>query len=95
MKNFLRRSSSASLILSIAVLFALVLCGLGATPGFAQTSNGTIAGVIVDTSGSAVPEAKVEITSDDRGGEPRVMNTDSSGSFRVEALIPGKYTVVV
>jgi carboxypeptidase family protein/TonB-dependent receptor-like protein len=87
MRNWSRALVVLTLILGVEALLAL--------PGYAQTSNGTIAGVIVDTSGSAVPDAKVEITSDDRGGEPRVMNTDGSGSFRVEALIPGKYTVAV
>src|SRR5579859_426615 len=95
MKNFLRRSSSASLILSLAVVIALFFCGLGATPGFGQTSNGTIAGAIVDKTGAGVPGARVEATSEDRGGEPRVAETDSVGSYRVESLLPGKYTLVV
>jgi len=64
-------------------------------PGFGQTSNGTIAGVILDKTGAAVSGATVEITSTDRGGEPRVVSTDASGSYRVEALIPGKYSVTV
>jgi Carboxypeptidase regulatory-like domain/TonB-dependent Receptor Plug Domain len=87
MRNWSRALAVLALILGVGTLLAI--------PGYAQTSNGTIAGVILDTSGSAVPDAQVEITSDDRGGEPRVMNTDASGTFRVEALIPGKYTVAV
>lgn len=87
MRNWSRALIVLALILGVGTVLAI--------PGYAQTSNGTIAGVIVDTSGSAVPDAQVEITSDDRGGEPRVMNTDASGSFRVEALIPGKYTIAV
>jgi Carboxypeptidase regulatory-like domain/TonB-dependent Receptor Plug Domain len=83
---------------SVVLLIVALILGAGVVltiPGYAQTSNGTIAGTIVDKTGAAVLDATVEITSDDRGGEPRVMNTDASGSFRVEALIPGKYTISV
>jgi hypothetical protein len=95
MKNYLRRGSPASLITALAVLIALMLFGLGARPGFAQTSNGTIAGAIVDKTGAAIPDARVEAISEDRGGEPRVAETDSSGSYRIEPLLPGKYTLVI
>jgi hypothetical protein len=93
MKIHLRRSSY--LIINSVMMIALIFCGLGATPGLAQTSNGTIAGTIVDKTGSAVPDAKVQVTSSDRGGEPREINTDSSGSYRIEALLPGTYAVSV
>jgi len=66
-----------------------------ATVASAQSSNGTIAGVIVDKSGAAVPQASVEAVSADRGGEPRVISTDATGSYRIESLVPGKYTVTV
>jgi outer membrane receptor protein involved in Fe transport len=79
----------------LVVLIVLVFCGLGAVPGFAQTSNGTIAGAIVDKTGAGVPDAAVEATSEDRGGDPRVAQTDSSGSYRIEPLLPGKYTLVI
>jgi len=72
-----------------------VLTLLMTSPGRAQTSNGTIAGAIVDSSGAAIPNATVSATSDDRGGEPRVAETDSVGSYRIESLLPGKYTLVI
>ncbi len=95
MKGYLRRGSFISLVTTLAVLIALVLCGLGAVPGFAQTSNGTIAGSVVDKTGAGVPDATIEAISDDRGGDPRIVQTDSSGSYRVEPLLPGKYTLVI
>ena len=95
MKNYVRSRNAASLITALAVLIALMFEGMGATSGFAQTSNGTIAGAIVDKTGAAVPDARVEATSEDRGGEPRVAETDSSGSYRIEPLLPGKYTLVI
>ena len=95
MKSYLRRGNTASLVTNLVVLIALVFCGLGAVPGFAQTSNGTLAGAIVDKTGAGVPDAAVEATSEDRGGDPRVAQTDSSGSYRIEPLLPGKYTLVI
>jgi outer membrane receptor protein involved in Fe transport len=79
----------------VVFVFALGVGLVSATSGYAQTSDGAIAGTIVDKTGAAVIDATVSVTSDDRGGEPRVMNTDGSGSFRVEALIPGRYTLTV
>ena len=94
MKNFLRRSSSASSSLIFAVIIALVFCGLGETAGFAQSSNGTIVGTVTDSSGAAVPKAKVTGVSKDLGLE-RSTVTDSAGSYRLENLGPGSYDVSV
>src|SRR6266404_523968 len=80
-------------VLVVAVLLAFTT--LAVLPGYAQTSNGVIAGVIVDNSGAVVLKATVEATSSDRGGAPHVTETDSSGSYRIESLLPGKYSLVV
>ena len=82
---------------SVFVLLALLLMVVAILPipASAQTSNGTIAGAIVDKTGAGVPDATVEATSEDRGGDPRVAQTDSSGSYRIEPLLPGKYTLVI
>jgi len=82
---------------SALVVFVLLLGAVAvlAIPAFAQTSNGAIAGTIVDKTGAAVPDAKIQVTSKDRGGEPRETITDSTGSYRLEALLPGTYTVSV
>ncbi len=87
MKNRLCVLAVLALLLAVVVVLPI--------PAFAQTSNGTIAGTIVDKSGAGITDANVEITSDDRGGEPRLATTDASGAFRAEALTPGKYTVTV
>src|SRR2546422_8323863 len=80
------------MILSATVVFAfLVLAG---SVSFAQTSNGAIAGVISDKTGAVVPKATVSATSVGMG-EKREATTDSIGSYRIEALIPGKYVVAV
>jgi outer membrane receptor protein involved in Fe transport len=77
-------------LLTIAVFLGFVVL-----LGQAQTSNGVIAGAIVDKSSAGVPNATVSATSEDRGGEPRVVETDSVGSYRIESLLPGRYTLVI
>jgi outer membrane receptor protein involved in Fe transport len=79
----------------IVVAALLAFAALSALPGYAQTSNGVIAGVIVDNSGAVVLKATVEATSSDRGGAPHVVETDSSGAYRIESLLPGSYSLVV
>jgi Carboxypeptidase regulatory-like domain/TonB-dependent Receptor Plug Domain len=59
----------------------------------AQTSNGTIVGVVTDKSGGAVANVTISITSIERGGDPQKTATDASGSYRLQSLQPGKYTV--
>lgn len=87
MRNWLR----FVLVVSGALTLALLTGRLSP----AQTSNGTIAGVVADASGAAVPKTTVEATSVDRGGSPRVIETDASGAYRIESLLPGTYVVVI
>lgn len=64
-----------------------------APSAYCQTSFGTISGSVVDATGSAVPNATVKIVSKATGEEHNVITT-GNGSYRVEALLPGKYSVV-
>src|SRR4051794_31724278 len=61
---------------------------------YAQTTRGTIAGVVTDPSGKVVPAAKVTATAA-AGGETRNVTTGAQGEDRIEALTPGLYTVTV
>src|SRR6266481_2827658 len=88
MKSVLRLASYLTLWL---LVFGLMLSPVSR----AQSSNGAIAGALVDKSGAGVAGASVEATSVDRGGEPRIVETDSTGSYRIEALLPGGYTVLI
>jgi outer membrane receptor protein involved in Fe transport len=81
---------------TLVVFVAMVaFVALSVVPGFAQTSNGTIAGTITDKSGAAVGNAKVSATSQDLGKTLGTAVTDSTGGYRIDALLPGKYTVSV
>jgi hypothetical protein len=58
--------------------------------GFAQSAGGVagISGTVKDPSGSAVPNAKVEISSTSRGAV-RAVETNGAGAFTAPALQPG------
>src|SRR5215831_7792373 len=60
----------------------------------AQTTRGTIAGVVTDPSGNVVPGAKVTATAS-AGGESRSVATGALGEYRIESLTPGTYTIKV
>ncbi len=83
MKNYSRRLLSA---LSAGIF----LIGTA----YAQTTRGTIAGIVTDTSGAVVVNATVSATSN-AGGEPHSVPTGSKGEYRIEALNPGQYTLDV
>ncbi len=68
--------------------------GLMASGLVAQTSQGILAGVARDTTGAVLPKAKVTITNE-ATGEKRVGATKSDGAYRIEAVPPGRYTVLV
>src|ERR1017187_8442303 len=66
-------------------------------PAFAQSAAGlgAISGVVRDSSGAFVPDAKVSIASDSQGAI-RTVNTNSGGIFAAPALPPGSgYKVTV
>ncbi len=73
------------------VLLAIVL--LSGVSAFGQETTGSIGGIILDATGAAVPNAKVEIT----GGSvtrPITINTDMTGNYMAGAVPPGTYEVV-
>jgi len=60
----------------------------------AQTYRGGIGGAVVDSTGSAIPNAKVVLTSTDTGAT-RETNTTSDGDFVFQDLQLGTYSVAV
>ncbi|MBS1798230.1 MAG: carboxypeptidase regulatory-like domain-containing protein [Acidobacteria bacterium] len=81
--------------LRLCALLSL-LCIVVAIPlrGHAQTSKGTLAGVVRDTTGAVLPNATVVITNEDTG-ETRTVTTTSTGAYRAEAINPGNYRIHV
>ncbi len=73
------------------VLLGLLLF---AAPLLAQQDMGVITGVITDTTGAAVPGAKVTVTNRNTN-ETRAAETEESGSYTVGPLRVGTYDIAV
>src|SRR6266403_180826 len=74
---------------------ALMVIVLFAYGTFAQsTTDGAIGGTVLDSSGAAVPNAKVTVKNSGTNAEETVM-TDDTGYFRVGKLQPATYSVSV
>lgn len=84
--NVLRRFSQ--------VIFLAVLTAVAPAILLAQTSNGTIAGSVVDPRGNSVPKAEIKAISPQFGAVHETQ-TDSAGTYRLESLQPGVYNVTI
>ena len=73
--------------------FAVVLFAAGGQL-FAQTSKGTLAGEVRDPQGAVVSNASVIVVSQETR-ETRPATTDATGSFRIEAIDPGTWSIHV
>ncbi len=73
------------------VLF-LFLLSLTSTLLVAQTSKGTLTGVVRDASGAVIPNATVSIKSQ-LTGEIRTTQSNESGEYRLDAVNPSVYTI--
>jgi iron complex outermembrane recepter protein len=65
-----------------------------ATSAVAQTAGGSIAGLVRDASGAAIPGATVRIVNEVTGVSLQAVS-DEQGGYRTEALGPGAYIVEI
>jgi len=82
----------AALLLAVPALLFLAISV--APNAFAQTSKGILTGTVRDKSGAVVPAATVIVTSEETG-ETRTITSTSIGSYRVEGINPGLYSIHV
>jgi hypothetical protein len=75
------------------VLLLVVMVSLAAGI-YAQSFTASLRGVVTDTSGAVLPDAKVVITEADRN-VPHTVVTDEAGRYSATALPPGPYTISV
>lgn len=77
-----------------ALYAALLALGLGLLTGAsAQTSTvGSISGTVRDAQGAAVPKAEVTIQ-EETTGQTRTVRTDDDGTYSVQSLPVGRYSV--
>ena len=75
---------------------AVFACGLvfGFRPAAAQESRGSIAGLVVDSSGGALPGVTVTIRNNGTNATV-VQTTNDAGQYTAVLLLPGTYTVTV
>ncbi len=67
---------------------------LAAATLIAQEDRASIAGLVTDQSGSAVPGAAIVVTSIDRNTTARAVSTEA-GRYQVGFLLPGRYVLIV
>src|SRR5882724_473930 len=79
----------------LVLVSALLLCAFSALTSQAQITRGIISGTVRDENGAVVPGAQVTITSTTSSLTKRDATTDDQGFYRVGALDPGSYNVVV
>ncbi|HKE57371.1 MAG TPA: carboxypeptidase regulatory-like domain-containing protein, partial [Pyrinomonadaceae bacterium] len=71
------------------VLILILSCIASAS---AQTSKGFVVGIVEDQNGASIPNATVKITNL-KTGAVRETVSDSNGSFRLDAVDPGSYSL--
>lgn len=77
-----------------SMLLVAVLGVVLSVPASAQdTANGTIVGVVRDSSGAVLPGVTVEAASPALIEQARTVVTDAEGRYRIAALRPGVYSV--
>jgi hypothetical protein len=87
----MRGTRSHVFVLTVFWAFFLSAVGL---QGQSQANTGSIEGVVVDSSGSVLPQASVTLLSTDTNLQ-RKLTTDANGSFRGVLLPLGAYRVTV
>jgi hypothetical protein len=91
---FVFRSTTLSItsLVRMSILLTAGALAWSPAPANAQAVYGSVGGVIVDASASAIPGATVTVTSVDRKTADTVV-TNESGRYVKERLLPGRYEV--
>ena len=76
-------------LVSLSAILAVAPVGSNA-----QTTKGILAGVARDASGAVLPKATITITNQDTA-ETRTVESRPDGTYRVDAISPGAYMIVV
>ena len=78
-------------VLGRVACFFLLGC---AVAGWGQATTGSINGKVSDPGGALIPQASVEVLSQETG-ITKTVQSDDSGTYQVLSLIPGHYSVTV
>src|SRR5687768_10439564 len=84
----------APVVSSSRFAFILFIAAVFAAPLFGQSGGrATVAGVVRDDSGAAIPGTTITATHETAGGAAEVAVSGGDGSFRIEGLTPGSYAL--
>jgi outer membrane receptor protein involved in Fe transport len=89
LRNHVRRLTSFGWVILIAALAALIL-----SPAIAQTSRGTVTGIVTDPQNATVANITVELESVQTGVK-RTTNSNEAGLYRFDAVDLGEYNLKV
>lgn len=80
----------------VSMFLGLVVCLLlaGSTPAVGQVDQGSITGVVADSTGAVIPNAKVTLLNTDQGISLDTQSTES-GNYTFSPVRIGHYTVTV
>jgi iron complex outermembrane receptor protein len=76
--------------LSIRLRCLAVVCALSCLASVATAQTLSLEGTVRDTTGAALPNARVDARSD---GPVTTVNANEAGHYRIDGLAPGRYTV--
>ena len=76
----------------IKVLFCGVLTSITATSAFAQLSTAAVTGIVRDSSGGVIPDAKVVLRNAETAGV-RTTSSNSAGNYNFLNVNPGRYSL--
>src|SRR5882757_6761740 len=89
----LSRSGRPHSLRTIVVAVAIV-AGSFVSRAHAQATTGDVVGTVVDSTGSAIPGATVELTNLDTH-EKRIMVTGDAGQYTFTLLKPNRYSIAI
>jgi hypothetical protein len=75
---------------TLAIVLALLVCACS----MGQTVTGSLVGIVVDPTGSVIPDVKIQLTNQGTAATSAA-TADSSGVFRFPNLNPATYSVSV
>jgi len=82
---------------SISILLTLLasIILVGVAPAAAQRTTATLAGLVVDTSGGALPGATIELVNDETAVPEQPQVSGATGEFVFNYVPVGKYTLTI
>src|SRR6476660_7382502 len=78
----------------LAVFLSAVMLIATSLPAFAQTSRGTVSGIVSDSQGAVIPGASVTLTNIETG-VTRTTTANDEGLYRSDAVDLGTYSVKI